>query len=408
MSRVVIVGAGFGGLGAAHTLVQSSGAQQQPSVTVVEAKDWFTIGGAWQYAWSGRVAVDAIDWPLEDAREHLPGVDLRLNTTVVAMDLSGKTVTLSDGARLEYDHLVLSPGVVGDASGIEGMGDALDMYSHDSVERQAADLADIVAKARAGETQTLVVAIGATPYKCPVAPFEAAFIADDTLRRAGCRENVRIVVTSPVPWPLPDPAKEVFTRLIAEKEVDFIPNAAVAKVTEGGTTVHFADDVVPPISASRVWAVYPQTAPKFIKDAGIANPKGFVPVDIRTNRVESAEGVYCIGDCCGIMVGAAPHPKAGEFAWQMGEMVANIIKASEGYEHVRLGACIAECGAGAGVLVAPDFTAVVKDPTTGKPKCSVVDRKTDGEVAKIEWVNKYIKRIFGEGGRMFEPNASTA
>jgi len=45
---------------------------------------------------------------------------------------------LSDGTSLPYDHLVLSPGVVGDPSGIPGMSDALDMYSFDDVSRQEA------------------------------------------------------------------------------------------------------------------------------------------------------------------------------------------------------------------------------------------------------------------------------
>ena len=71
-----------------------------------------------------------------------------------------------------------------------------------------------------------------------------------------------------------------------------------------------------------------------------------------------------------------------------------------------LRACIAECGAGAGVLVAPDYTQCVKDPESGKPSCAIEDRKTDGEAAKLDWVNKYIRYIFGEDGRKFEPAAA--
>ena len=42
MSKVVIIGAGFGGLGCAKNLVGAAGLE---SITVVDAKDWFTIGG---------------------------------------------------------------------------------------------------------------------------------------------------------------------------------------------------------------------------------------------------------------------------------------------------------------------------------------------------------------------------
>lgn len=399
--NIIIIGAGFGGLGCAKAFADAK--DSGVDVTVVDAKSYFTIGGTWQYAWAGRVDTEKTTWDLSKCGAQFPGVSMLLDTDVASLDMEGKKVVLGDGTALGYDHLVLSPGVVGDPSSVPGMADTLDMYSHDSIERQRSDVHDIVAKARAGETQTLLVAIGAVPYKCPVAPFEAAFIADDVLRRAGVRDKVDIVVTAPVAWPLPDPARAVFTRLFEEKNVRFIPEKAIASV-EGGAVAKFADGGS--MTCSKIWSVYPQRAPDFVKATGTCNTRGFVPVDIATNGVEGKDGVYCVGDCCGIAVGGKPHPKAGEFAWQMGEMVAHDILKTEGYEHSRLGACIAECGAGAGVLVAPDYTQCVKDPESGKPSCAIEDRKTDGEAAKLDWVNKYIRYIFGEDGRKFEPAAA--
>ena len=400
--NVIVIGAGFGGLGCAKTFADAKDSSGV-AVTVIDAKSWFTIGGTWQYAWAGRVDTSSTTWDLSKCGAQFPGVSMLLDTDVASLDLEGKKVVLGDGSALEYDHLVLSPGVVGDPSSVPGMDATLDMYSHDSIERQRADVQDIIANARAGETQTLLVAIGAVPYKCPVAPFEAAFIADDVIRRHGVRDKVDIVVTAPVAWPLPDPAKEVFTRLFEEKNVRFLPEKTVVSI-EGGAKAEFARGDA--IAASKIWSVYPQRAPDFVKATGVCNLRGFVPVNIATNGVEGSDGVYCIGDCCGIAVGGKPHPKAGEFAWQMGEMVAHEIMRTESYEHSRLGACIAECGAGAGVLVAPDYTQCVKDPEGGKPSCAIQDRKTDGEAAKLDWVNKYIRNIFGEGGRRFEPAAA--
>lgn len=43
MTKTVIIGAGFGGLGCAHNLAKDGRAFE--SVTLVDAKDWFTIGG---------------------------------------------------------------------------------------------------------------------------------------------------------------------------------------------------------------------------------------------------------------------------------------------------------------------------------------------------------------------------
>ena len=54
--------------------------------------------------------------------------------------------------------------------------------------------------------------------------WQAAFLADAHLRSAGVRERARIVVTAPVPWPLPGPAKSAFEKIMEEKGVEFIPS----------------------------------------------------------------------------------------------------------------------------------------------------------------------------------------
>ena len=324
MSRVVIVGAGFGGLGCAHTLANAVAKDAARSVVLVDAKDWFTIGGTWAYAWCGRVETSQTTWPLKDAAPRLPGVDLRLNTTVLSVDIEKRTVTLSDapGSPVPYDALVLSPGIVGDASGIPGLGECVDMYAHDHLERQRRDIQRIAEEARrvvaeekkarasdaddaddaddasplaipAEKRRTLAVTVAAVPYKCPVAPFEAAFVADAFFRDAGVREAVRIVVTAPVSWPLPDPARAIFEAYLAEKDVEFVPSVEIREVTRDSEASNF--DVVfhdgsVLKNASAVWAVYPQTAPRFVKDAGLANAAGFVPADIGTNRVATDAG----------------------------------------------------------------------------------------------------------------------
>jgi hypothetical protein len=83
-------------------------------------------------------------------------------------------------------------------------------------------------------------------------------------------------------------------------------------------------------------------------------------------------------------------------------MVAHRILKTEGYAHSRVGACIAECGGGGGVLVKPDFTEAVADPGLGAVRVSVEEKAApEGEDAKMAWVNKYVELIFGGKGRAF-------
>ena len=140
---------------------------------------------------------------------------------------------------------------------------------------------------------------------------------------------------------------------------------------------------------------------------------GFVPADgtvfgqVAMMRAARARGVFCVGDCAALVAVGKPHPKAGEFAWQMGEMVAHAIAKKPGM--ARLPPSVPpECGGGAGVLVAPDFTECVRDPANGAPKTQVADKREDGEAYKVAWVAKYVTRLFGDEARAFAPSPMSA
>src|SRR5262249_26461812 len=104
--RVVVIGGGFAGASCARALRQ---VDSRIAVTLVEANSTFTacpfrnavIGGprqlsAQQFTYHPRVAAAGIVL----ARAMAP-----------AVDASGKSVTLADGARLSSDRLVLAPGI---------------------------------------------------------------------------------------------------------------------------------------------------------------------------------------------------------------------------------------------------------------------------------------------------------
>ena len=160
---------------------------------------------------------------------------------------------------------------------------------------------------------------------------------------------------------------------------------------ENGTTLGF----------DSLWSNYPQRAPDFCADSKLTNPKGFVPVNVQTNAVVGKDGVWAIGDACLAMmpVPNKPHPKAGGFAHLMGIDVANTVDAFlQGKPAVvptgRVASCVAETGSGAGIAVSPNVSAVLADPTTGKPSVTVTPFPT-GEDVKIAWIDGFVKRFFG-------------
>jgi NADH dehydrogenase FAD-containing subunit len=232
-----------------------------------------------------------------------------------------------------------------------------------------------------------------------------ASIIDDIRRERGVKGNVKILLSVPVPFPFAGPPVEKFFKsLLVDKDITFLNNHVVKKVD--GTTVYFEDisgesPVPKTIKADLLLTTYPQRAPDFVTP--LCNAEGYIPVDLQTNKVTSASGVFAIGDACHTMFPKPnkPHPKAGEFAYLMGVHVATQIVAnlkSTGSTTVappeRRASCVAECGvAGKGVNIEPDFSDILRAPETGMPifNIPVVEGAAD---KKIEWVNGYLDKFF--------------
>ena len=429
---------------------------------MVDAGDQFSIGGLWQFCWSGRVSAAAVTWPIADM--VLPGMTVRsgAEARVESLDTAARTATLSNGDVLQYDACVLSPGCVSDASDVPGLEEhCLDVCSFTQATQAKASLDAFVARAKrrlaaeakgegenagagaGGRKLTFVYAIARMPYKCPPLPMEVTMLLDEYLREAGVRHLCRIVLASPVPWPVGGAkGKAVFLPILEEKGIEYLASHVLASVETGASAAAAAADTeettepacvlqfqsvgaggaededkdAAPVQleADLLWGSMPQRAPAFL--SGLSDKSGFVPVDLQTNRCTANDGacsssVFAIGDACkAVMPGPKKmHPKAGEFAFQMGSAVADILAAgidgadTDPLPTGRMGACFAETGGGgAGVLVQPDLSAVINAPSSGMPKMSfTVAEGPVGTEQKMKWANSYIARIFGDDARMF-------
>lgn len=189
---VVIIGAGFGGLGCARQFVKN-GATKDFKIILVEKNEHFSIGGMWQFVWNSRLKMEETMFPLKKA--ILPGIDVRTKTTVTSWSPKDKKVVLEGdnckGEEISYDHIVLSPGVVADPTAVPGIEKFVNICSMDHVAKQKIDLEELVAKAKT-EKVTFCLAISVNPYKCPPAPYELALLVDEYIRKAGVRDNVRV------------------------------------------------------------------------------------------------------------------------------------------------------------------------------------------------------------------------
>src|SRR3954471_253342 len=188
--RVLVLGAGFGGLEVARRL--STEAADRVDVTVLDQSDGFVFGFSKLDTLFGR---SETTWRTPYSTLNLPSVTFR-QERIQRIDPETKKVETTRGTY-DADVLVVALGADLDVDATPGLNQGgHEFYSVAGAERAAEAIRDF-------EHGHVVIAVAGTPYKCPPAPCEAALMLDDYLAARGRRHNTTITVVSPLPAPVP-------------------------------------------------------------------------------------------------------------------------------------------------------------------------------------------------------------
>jgi sulfide:quinone oxidoreductase len=153
--RVVILGAGFGGLELSTTLSEALG--DEIDVTLIDKSDAFVFGFSKLDVMFGRTTPGAIRMAYRDIAK--PGVRV-LRETVTAIDPEARMVTTDTGVH-EADVLVIALGADYDMDATPGLADAgSEFYSVPGAER----LATIIPSFSHGHA---IIGVCGAPFKCP-------------------------------------------------------------------------------------------------------------------------------------------------------------------------------------------------------------------------------------------------
>lgn len=172
---IVILGGGIGGQAAANALAVRVGRRHR--IVLVEREEDFVFSPSFLWLVTGERTPERIRKPT--ARMLRPEVEL-VRADVAAIRPAEKFVDTSAG-RLEFDFLVISLGAELAPEKVPGFADAaLNLYTLEGA------LA-IGEKLRTFGAGRIAVVISSSPFKCPAAPYEAAFLVRDHLSRRGGR-----------------------------------------------------------------------------------------------------------------------------------------------------------------------------------------------------------------------------
>ncbi len=372
-ARVLILGAGFGGLELATML--SEGLGEDAGVVIVDRSDAFVFGYSKLDVMFGRVRPEEIRLPYGDFAK--PGVRL-LRETVTAIDPESRRVTTEEGVR-EGDVLVVALGADYDFEATPGLAEGEnEFYSVAGAER----LREILPTFTEGRA---VVGVCGAPFKCPPAPSEAALLLHDFLTERGVRDACEITLVMPFGTPVP-PSPDTSAALLeafAERGIAFVPERRVRALDTTRAVVVLDDDQELPCDL--FLGVPKHRAPDVVVESGMAED-GYVPVESRTLATRFPE-VFAVGD-----VATPGTPKAGVFSEGAARVVASQLLARMGAgpepsPYDGRGSCYVEFGAGRIGRVDVDFLSGPRPTGTfQEPSLELVaEKRAFGSSRRARW-----------------------
>src|SRR3989339_706881 len=212
--RVIVLGAGFGGL--ELTTLLSKALADDLDLVLIDKSDSFVFGYSKLDVMFGRKAPDAVHISYRDIVK--PGVRF-LQETVTSIDPEARRVTTQDGMH-EADVLVVALGADYDVDATPGLAEGgNEFYSFSGAER----LREVIPSFSKGRA---IVGVTSAPFKCPPAPSEAALLLHDHLMTRGVRDACEISLVMPFGLPIP-PSPETSRALLtafAERGITYVPN----------------------------------------------------------------------------------------------------------------------------------------------------------------------------------------
>lgn len=379
MHRILILGGGFGGIAAAHTLRQSLPAEDE--IVLVERRSHFMMGLRKNWALTGQSTLAEGQRPLS-ALERF-GIHVRQGT-ITAIHPAERAAEV-DGQRIEADALVVALGAQLAPEAVPGFAEhALNVYDPSSIERAAEAV-------RGLEGGRLVIGVFGAPYKCPPAPYEMALLLKDMFDQKKARVTLEVFTLQPMSLPiLGEGGCSVLDSRLEENGIVFLASHKATAVEPGA--VVFGERKRP---YDLLLGVPPHRCPDVVRQSGLTGDAAWVRVNPRTLET-SFPGVYAVGDTTEIILAdGKPLPKAGVFAEAEGIIAArNIASALTGKPPEAAfdgaGYCFMEVGKGQAVLVTGNFLA---QPA---PEVTMTEPSAKSLADKHAFEAERLKAWFGE------------
>jgi sulfide:quinone oxidoreductase len=350
MKTLLILGAGTGGTMMANHLAHELG-KGEWEIVVVEKSDTHYYQPGYLFLPFGSQDAESLKRPVASL---LPD-EVMLITGIIQQILPEENkVLLEDGRSLKYDLLIIATGT--DIAPQETQGLLGELWEKKIFQFYTYEGALALGKhLKTWEGGKLVVHITEMPIKCPVAPLEFTFLADDFFRQKGMRDKVDITFVTPMSGAFTKPkATEALHHLLDEKQIKVVADFNIERVdNDQQVIIDYAGREVP---FDLLVTIPTNMGHPAIGRSGLGDDLNYVPTNKGTLQSKAYANIFVIGDASNV-----PASKAGSVAHFESEILTeNILHYIKGEplteEFDGHANCFVETGGGKALLLDFNYT----------------------------------------------------
>ncbi|MET7246118.1 FCSD flavin-binding domain-containing protein [Methylobacterium sp. EM32] len=340
--RVVVIGGGFGGATAARVLHRAG-----LDVTLVEPAETYWACPFSNEVIAGLRPMSAQAFGYEGLQAS--GVTIA-RTSAEAVDSAARQVRLADGRTLDYDRLLLSPGIALRFDALPGYdAAAAEVMPH---AWKAGAQTELLARKLAAlpEGGTVVLSVPGNPYRCPPGPYERASLIAYYLKTH--KPRAKLIVLD---------AKDTFSKQKLFEQawkalypdlLEYVPLAAGGQVTAVDPAAMTVATDFETTKADLACIIPPQRAAPIATQAGVADRSGWCPIDPATFESRLVPRIHVIGDAA--IAGAMPKSafSANAQAKVCAEAVTDLLAGRTPADPKLINTCYSLVAPGYGISVA--------------------------------------------------------
>ena len=314
--RVVVVGGGFGGATCAKYLRRADAGLD---ITLIEKNTAFVTCPLSNAVLGGFRSLASITHGYTALkRNHSLNV---VHDEVTAIDPAARKVRLQSSRTLDYDRLVLSPGIDFKWDALEGYDEAAShtMPHAWKAGAQTRRLRQQLEAMRDGGV--VLIAPPANPFRCPPGPYERASLMAHYFKQykpkskiiiLDAKENFSKQTLFINAW------RERYGQMIEWRAASAGGLVLRAKPQTMALETEFGDE-----KGDVINLIPPQSAGRIALEAGLANASGWCPVNPQTFESMLQQSIHVIGDACI----AGKMPKSGHAANSQAKVCATAVAA---------------------------------------------------------------------------------